>query len=68
MAGFIPAIHVLPYITSEDVDAHDKRGHDGWKAVHFKTPFIPAQAGIQTSTSIPWVPAFAGTNGKRLGN
>src|SRR5262245_35349390 len=27
-------------------------GHNGWKTVHFKTPFIPAQAGIQTSTSI----------------
>ena len=27
----------------------------------FKTPFIPAKAGIQKD----WVPAFAGTNGCR---
>jgi hypothetical protein len=41
-------------------------GHDGWKASHFKTPFIPAEAGIQRLWL--WVPAFAGTNGKRLGS
>ncbi len=27
MAGLVPAIHVL--LRSQDVDARDKRGHDG---------------------------------------
>jgi hypothetical protein len=30
MAGLDPAIHVfVPYVKKEDVDARDKRGHDG---------------------------------------
>ena len=38
-----------------------------------QTPFIPAQAGIQSQArelegSLPWVPAFAGTNGAEDGN
>jgi hypothetical protein len=28
MAGLVPAIHVLPH-GNKDVDARDKRGHDG---------------------------------------
>jgi hypothetical protein len=30
MAGLVPAIHVFLRILKEDVDARDKRGHDGW--------------------------------------
>jgi len=29
MAGLVPAIHVLLSDRKEDVDARDKRGHDG---------------------------------------
>ena len=29
MAGLVPAIHVLILGDKEDVDARDKRGHDG---------------------------------------
>jgi hypothetical protein len=29
MAGLDPAIHVFPAATEQDVDARDKRGHDG---------------------------------------
>jgi hypothetical protein len=29
MAGLVPAIHVLGVSSKEDVDARDKRGHDG---------------------------------------
>src|SRR5262245_6963045 len=39
-------------------------GHNGWKAVHFKTPFIPAKARIQTSASIALVPRLRGDERK----
>jgi hypothetical protein len=29
MAGIVPAIHVFPMFRTQDVDARDKRGHDG---------------------------------------
>jgi hypothetical protein len=29
MAGLVPAIHVLVTLIKQDVDARDKRGHDG---------------------------------------
>jgi hypothetical protein len=29
MAGLVPAIHVLLVAKKKDVDARDKRGHDG---------------------------------------
>jgi hypothetical protein len=29
MAGLVPAIHVLGATFKKDVDARDKRGHDG---------------------------------------
>jgi hypothetical protein len=29
MAGLVPAIHVLFDLNRENVDARDKRGHDG---------------------------------------
>jgi hypothetical protein len=29
MAGLVPAIHVLIRLKKEDVDASNKRGHDG---------------------------------------
>ena len=29
MAGLVPAIHVLLFCKKQDVDARDKRGHDG---------------------------------------
>jgi hypothetical protein len=29
MAGLVPAIYVFAKVGSEDVDARDKRGHDG---------------------------------------
>ncbi len=29
MAGLVPAIHALLHELPEDVDARDKRGHDG---------------------------------------
>jgi hypothetical protein len=29
MAGLVPAIHVVPRSMKQDVDARDKRGHDG---------------------------------------
>jgi len=29
MAGLVPAIHALFSISKKDVDARDKRGHDG---------------------------------------
>jgi hypothetical protein len=29
MAGLVPAIHVLLAASNKDVDARDKRGHDG---------------------------------------
>jgi hypothetical protein len=29
MAGLVPAIYVFDTLTFEDVDARDKRGHDG---------------------------------------
>jgi hypothetical protein len=28
MAGLVPAIHAFGMIAKQDVDAHDKRGHD----------------------------------------
>jgi len=31
MAGLVPAIHVLLAQKKQDVDARDKRGHDGEK-------------------------------------
>jgi hypothetical protein len=31
MAGLVPAIHALLRVRSKDVDARDKRGHDGGK-------------------------------------
>ena len=33
MAGLVPAIHVFLASVNQDVDARDKRGHDGWNAV-----------------------------------
>ena len=30
MAGLVPAIHALLSALSENVDARDKRGHDGY--------------------------------------
>jgi hypothetical protein len=33
MAGLVPAIHVCP-LNTEDVDARDKRGHDGSQVRH----------------------------------
>jgi hypothetical protein len=27
--GFMPGIHVLPFLRKEDVDGRDKLGHDG---------------------------------------
>ena len=37
MAGLVPAIHVLTIDGKKDVDARDKRGHDGWgKAMSLK--------------------------------
>src|SRR5260370_17474241 len=34
MAGFVPAIHALLLkLTKKDVDARDKRGHDGGEAI-----------------------------------
>jgi hypothetical protein len=29
MAGLVPAIHALAVTSKKDVDARDKRGHDG---------------------------------------
>jgi hypothetical protein len=29
MAGLVPAIHVFTVVGNKDVDARDKRGHDG---------------------------------------
>jgi len=29
MAGLVPAIHAFPAVRAKDVDARDKRGHDG---------------------------------------
>ena len=31
MAGLVPAIHVFLVAAPEDVDARDKRGHDGFE-------------------------------------
>jgi hypothetical protein len=34
MAGLVPAIHVFPLKAyKKDVDARDKRGHDGFRLV-----------------------------------
>jgi hypothetical protein len=48
MPGFMPGIHVFRPRKSQDVDGRDEPGHDRVEGVHFKTPFIPAQAGIQS--------------------
>jgi hypothetical protein len=36
MAGLVPAIHVFAAHGSQDVDARDKRGHDGVEAMLLK--------------------------------
>jgi hypothetical protein len=33
MAGLVPAIHVLLALGKKDVDARDKRGHDGGEVI-----------------------------------
>ena len=33
MAGLVPAIHVFGHDAKKDVDARDKRGHDGYTYV-----------------------------------
>jgi hypothetical protein len=42
MAGLVPAIHVFFIAPSGDVDARDKRGHDGLKiwAYSFTAPVM----------------------------
>jgi len=37
MAGLVPAIHVFGVARPQDVDARDKRGHDGREAVRFNS-------------------------------
>ena len=37
MAGLVPAIHVFAVARPQDVDARDKRGHDGREAVRFNS-------------------------------
>jgi hypothetical protein len=37
MAGLVPAIHAFDVDARKDVDARDKRGHDGWEAKQGKT-------------------------------
>jgi hypothetical protein len=34
MAGLVPAIHVFAVARPQDVDARDKRGHDGGETGH----------------------------------
>jgi hypothetical protein len=33
MAGLVPAIHALLKLGKQDVDARDKRGHDGGERI-----------------------------------
>jgi hypothetical protein len=42
MAGLVPAIHVLGFEEKQDVDARDKRGHDGEAIMRDPTPSLRA--------------------------
>jgi hypothetical protein len=45
MAGLVPAIHVLGFEEKQDVDARDKRGHDGGAIMRDPTPSLRAIHG-----------------------
>jgi hypothetical protein len=51
MAGLVPAIHVFAVARPQDVDARDKRGHDGREAVRFIRRIKPSfvMVGIKPS-------------------
>jgi len=49
MAGLVPAIHALFGVRDEDVDARDKRGHDG-KSRHL---FLNFAGRFSTKAAMP---------------
>jgi hypothetical protein len=50
MAGLVPAIHVFVRRGIQDVDARDKRGHDG--SIKFHPATLRASRRRQTATGI----------------
>jgi len=55
MAELVAAVHVFAKGTSrEDVDARNKRGHDG-NYNTFSTAPLPADRTIASVTATPWI-------------
>jgi hypothetical protein len=53
MAGLVPAIHVFLLAPHQDVDARDKRGHDGH---HCSWSFTFSRPALTHSSSTPGEP------------
>ena len=70
MAGLVPALHVFGVARPQDVDARDKRGHDGREAVRFHLSSWPDLFRPSTSLVLKvvktWMPGIKpGMTGER---